>query len=149
MLPVVASETFSHTAHANATVADVWATLDKPETWESIGGVDRVTEPTVDDQGRLRGFSFDVVAAGKPYKGKATPRERVEGELMSWNVQNSEVRGVTSVALSTNGATTEITVTLQVEGKSFMSRMFFPVIAGAIGNGLPRAVDEFAGGFGG
>jgi hypothetical protein len=33
---------------------------------------------------------------------------------------------------------------LEVESAGFLSSMFFPVIAGAIGSGLPRAVDEFA-----
>lgn len=66
---------------------------------------------------------------------------------MAWNVRNSEIKGVIDVALSEVADGTEVKVTLDVESASFMSAMFFPVIAGAIGNGLPDAVEVFASGF--
>ena len=141
------SQTFAHTSTAPAPSGEVWAALDEPATWESIGGVDRVFDPLVDSDGRLRGFSFDTVAAGKKYVGTATPHAREEGRLMSWRIQNSEIRGFTTVALASGGASTTITVTLEVESAGLLSGMFFPVIAAAIGSGLPRAVDGFAASF--
>lgn len=141
---MVPSQTFSHEARTSAPIEEVWSALDRPGTWEAIGGVDRVFDPTVDDQGRLQGFSFETVAAGKRYIGTATPHERAEGQRMAWRIDNSEVRGVTTVALRPVEGGTSITVELQVQSAGFLSSMFFPVIAGAIGNGLPRAVDGFA-----
>ena len=138
------SESFTHIAIARAPVERVWETLDEPSTWEEIGGVDRVLDPVIDPEGRLRGFSFEVKAAGKKYLGFAKPHERTEGELMSWNVDTTEVRGITRVALEPAANGTEITVTLEVESKGLLASMFFPVIASAIGNGLPRSVEEFA-----
>jgi carbon monoxide dehydrogenase subunit G len=132
---------------AAAPVEEVWASLDEPSTWESIGGVDRVFDPKIDDQGRLAGFSFDTVAAGRKYVGVATPHQRAEGSVMSWRIENSEVRGLTKVELEPSNPGTAITVTLEVQSAGLLSSVFFPVIAGAIGNGLPRAVDEFASGF--
>lgn len=143
------AQTFSHTATAPAPIEEVWASLDLPSTWESIGGVDRVFDPRIDGDGKLQGFSFDTVAAGRKYVGLATPHERVDGRLMSWRIENSEVRGVTRVELAPGVASTAITVTLEVESAGLLSGMFFPVIASAIGNGLPRAVDEFAADFSG
>jgi hypothetical protein len=128
-------------------MAKVWAALDSPGTWEAIGGVDRVFDPKVDAEGRLQGFSFDTVAGGKKYVGTATPHERVEGERMAWDVETSEVRGVTSVSLDKRDSSTVVTVTLRVESVGLLSSMFFPLIAGAIGNGLPQAVDRFVAGF--
>ena len=142
------SDTFVHTSTAPAPVDRVWDSLDEPSTWEAIGGVDRVFDPKIDEEGRLRGFSFDTVAAGRKYVGIASPHERVEGKLMSWRVQNSEVRGITRVELDPTNPGTIITVTLEVQSAGLLSGMFFPVIAGAIGNGLPRAVDAFAASFG-
>jgi carbon monoxide dehydrogenase subunit G len=144
---IVPSDTFTHTAEAAASVGEVWATLDQPSTWESIGGVDRVFDPTIDAEGRLRGFSFDTIAAGRRYVGVATPDQRVEKRVMSWRIRNSEVHGVTKVELAPSNPGTSITVTLEVESAGLLSAMFFPIIAGAIGNGLPRAVDGFAAGF--
>lgn len=141
-------ETFTHTAIASAPAPEVFATLDEPSTWEEIGGVDRVTDPVIDSNGRLQGFSFEVRTAGKKYVGFATPHERTDGELMSWRVDTTEVRGTTSVALEPVDGGTEITVTLVVESKGLLSAMFFPVIASSIGTGLPRSVDEFAWRFG-
>jgi hypothetical protein len=145
----VPSQTFSHSTEAAVPVHVVWAALERPETWEAIGGVDRVFDPRIDETGRLRGFSFDTVAAGKRYVGTATPRERIDGQRLSWHIENSEIRGSTTVDLaSTDNGDTMLTVTLDVESAGFLSSMFFPIIAGAIGNGLPRAVDEFAAGLG-
>jgi hypothetical protein len=144
----VPTQTFTHSASTQASIEEVWAAFDHPETWEAIGGVDRVFDPTIDGEGRLQGFSFDTIAAGRTYVGKASPRERVEGELISWDVQNPEVRGFTSVSLRPTPIGARITVTLQIETVGLLSSMFFPVVAGAIGNGLPKAVDDFAARFG-
>lgn len=140
----VPSQTFSHQARTDATPEEVWRALDRAETWEAIGGVDRVFDPEVDDRGRLMGFSFETVTAGKRYLGVATPHERIEGELMAWNIQNSEVTGTTSVQIESSGEETMVSVTLVVKSAGLLSSMFFPVIAMAIGRGLPEAVDEFA-----
>jgi len=140
----VPSQTFNHTAVADVPTHEVWASLDRPETWEAIGGVDRVFDPVIDEGGRLQGFSFDTVAAGRRYVGVATPHRREENRLMSWHIQNSEVRGVTTVELRPAGSETTVSVTLEVESRGLLSGMFFPVIAAAIGNGLPSAVDDFA-----
>jgi carbon monoxide dehydrogenase subunit G len=139
----VPSQTFSHSSATTATVEVVWAALDRPETWEAIGGVDRVFDAEIDPRGRLQGFSFETVAGGKSYTGVASPRRRVEGETMAWDVKSSEIRGVTEVDLDGDGEKTTVTVTLQVESAGLLSAMFFPVIAGAIGKGLPGAVDGF------
>lgn len=140
-------ETFSHTAVTRAKRTAVWKALDEPETWEGIGGVDKVIAPVVDKDGRLRGFSFETAVAGKVYLGKATPKAREESRLMAWNIENSEVRGFTAVRLTDDGDGTRVEVTLEVEGVGMFSSMFFPVIARAIGSGLPETVDAFAAGF--
>ena len=140
------SQTFSHTSEADAPLSTVWASLDEPATWESIGGVDRVFDPVLDD-GRLRGFSFETSVAGQRYLGTASPNERYEERKISWDIANSEIRGTTAVELAPHGDGTSITVTVQVESRSFLAGMFFPVIAGALGNGLPSAVDSFAASF--
>jgi hypothetical protein len=142
----VPRETFTHSAIAAAPIERVWAALDEPGTWEAIGGVHRVFDPVIDDQGRLRGFSFDTVAAGRRYVGTARPDRRDEGRLMAWRIQNSEVRGVTMVELEEVEGGTSISVTLGVESVGLLSSMFFPVVAGAIGCGLPQAVNGFAAG---
>lgn len=141
------SQTFSHSAVAAASIESVWATFDLPATWESIGGIDRVYDARTGPAGHLDGFSFDTEVAGKEYVGAASLRERDDGRLIAWNVKNSEIKGQIRVELSDTGKGTNISVTLEVESASFMSGMFFPVIANAIGSGLPEAVDDFAQGF--
>lgn len=140
-------ETFTHSAITRAKRTEVWKALDAPKTWEGIGGVDRVIDPVIDRDGHLRGFSFETAVAGKTYLGKATPKAREESRLMAWNIENSEVRGVTAVDLTDDGDGTRVEVTLEVESVGIFSSMFFPVIAKAIGSGLPQTVDAFAAGF--
>ncbi len=137
-------ETFSHSAVTRATRTEVWEALDKPETWEGIGGVDRVIDPVIDDIGRLRGFTFETFVAGTKYLGEATLHAREEEQMMTLNIANSEIRGAIRVNLSDDGQGTLIRVTLDVESAGVLSGMFFPMIAKTIGSGLPRTVDEFA-----
>lgn len=142
------SQTFTHEATTSAAIEEVWAALDRPQTWETVGGVDRVYDPVVDADGRLQGFSFETRAGGSTHDGTATPHERIEGRKMAWQVESSEVQGVTSVELDPGDGETRITVRLEVQSAGLLSSMFFPIIAGAISNGLPKAVDEFAAGLG-
>ncbi|HJQ75718.1 MAG TPA: SRPBCC family protein [Acidimicrobiia bacterium] len=140
------SQTFSHSATAKTSVQAVWAALDRPGTWETIGGVDRVFEPVIDEAGRLRGFSFEAVAGGRRYLGSAAPWDRVEGEVIAWRIESSEVRGGIRVETAVAEGGTRIEVTLEIESTGVLSSIFFPVIAGAIGSGLPNAVENFAAG---
>lgn len=139
----VPSQSFTHTATANAVIGDVWRELDRPGTWENIGVVDRVIDPEFDDE-RLVGFSFETTAAGKKYVGVAKPASRFDRREMGWRIETSEVNGLLEVTLEPNGAATQITVGLDVESVGVLSTMFFPVVAAAIGSGLPGAVDQFA-----
>lgn len=148
-LAAVPSQTFTHRATTRAPIEDVWTALDRPGTWEAVGGVDRVFDPDLDEQGRLRGFSFETVAGGRRYVGTATPQERVEGERMSWRITNSEVRGLTVVDLAPTDEGTAINVTLEVESAGLLSSLFFGLIATAIGSGLPESVNAFAAGLSG
>ena len=65
------SRTFQHSSVATARVARVWEAMNDPKSWESISGVDRVIESVIDPQGHLQGFTFESVAAGKRYLGRA------------------------------------------------------------------------------
>ena len=141
-------ETFSHSAISKATRDQAWGALDRPTTWEGIGGVDRVVDPIIDEHGGLRGFSFETMIGGRPYRGTATPRQRVEGSTMSWAIDSSEVRGVTGVDLHDVEEGTLVTVTIEVETAGVLSALFFPVIVTAMKNALPEAVEEFAAGLG-
>ena len=109
-----------------------------------MAGVDRVFDPTFDPDNRLTGFSFETFIAGTPYKGKASPRERVEGRVMAWDILSAHVRGYTRVELADEGADTRISVTVYVESVGFLASMMFSSIAAVVGSGLSETVEEFA-----
>ncbi len=117
-----------------------------PDTWGEISGVERVHQPVIDDEGKLRGFLFDTVVGGTAYEGKASPRHRDEGQAMAWNLANSQVRGLVHIDLSDAGAGTSMTVGLEIESASFMAGMFFGAIANAVGSGFPETVERLAAG---
>lgn len=137
---------FSHSSTVSSPREKVWTALDLPETWNSIAGVDRVHEPITDAEGRLLGFKFDTVVAGKAYEGTASPHARVEGETMSWDISNSQIRGVIHVGLSDHFDGTLLDVGVDIESVSMFSSMFFGVISKTVGDGLPRTVEEMASG---
>lgn len=135
---------FSHSTVATSSRENVWAALDRPDTWNSIAGVDRVHEPIIDGEGRLQGFKFDTVVAGKAYEGLASPRARVEGRAISWDISNSQIRGTINVELSDDPAGTLLDVGVEIESASLLSSMFFGVIAKTVGDGLAQTVEEMA-----
>jgi carbon monoxide dehydrogenase subunit G len=139
-------KTFQHTAVASASVSDVWKSLDEPATWEAIPGVDRVIDPVVDADGRLRGFSFESDVGGRKYLGEATPARREEGRLMAWDIDSSEVKGKVAIEIGPQDDGTNVQVRLDVEGAGMLGSLFFPVIASAIGSGFAATVEEFVAG---
>ena len=140
----MARESFNHSTTVNAPRTAVWAALDLPETWNAVAGVERVHEPVIDDDGKLRGFKFDTVVAGRAYEGIARPHARVEGEAMSWDIANSQIRGLLHVELADADHGTLLNVGIDMEAASMMSRMFFGVIASTVRDGLPRTMEDLA-----
>ena len=118
--------------------------MDDPKSWEAISGVDRVLNPVVDAEGHLQGFSFESVAAGKRYLGRARPAGREPQKMVAWDIETSEMRGRVLVGLSPLEGDTRVHVSLRVESVGMLSSIFFPVIATAIGEGFAETVDEFA-----
>ncbi len=139
-------KSFQHSAVTQAPVSDVWKALDEPGTWEAIPGVDRVIDPVVDADGRLRRFSFESDVGGRKYLGEATPARREEGRLMAWNINSSEIKGKVAIEIAPEDQGTKVQVRLDVEGAGVLGSMFFPVIASAIGSGFPATVEEFVAG---
>jgi len=133
---------------ADAVIATVWGALNNPQSWEAIPGVDRIVESVVDPDGQLQGFSFESVAAGKKYLGRALPAGRETEKMMAWDIETSEVRGRIIVNLQGTDTGTRVDVSLRMESVGVLSSVFFPVIASAIGEGFPKTVQEFALGLG-
>ena len=136
---------FRHTAHVEAPTSEVWAALDRPETWNSIPGVERVHQPVIDESGKLRGFSFDTVVGSTTYEGRATPRYRDEGRAVSWDIANSQVRGRIDVEVESANAGTHLTVSLAITSASLLAGMFFGAISRAVTDGFPQMVEDLAG----
>ncbi|MGH8950799.1 MAG: SRPBCC family protein [Acidimicrobiia bacterium] len=136
-------QTFQHSVTTSTGADKVWKALDQPATWEAIPGVDRVTDPVIDEAGRLQGFAFESFVGGKRYVGQAAPAGREEGRLTAWDIVTSEIRGRVTVDLEPVDEGTRVGVALSVEGVGLMGSLFFPMIASAIGSGYADTVDEF------
>lgn len=137
-------ESFSHSAIADSSRDEVWAALQKPETWEGVAGVENVHDPAIDADGSLRGFSFESIVGGKVYQGRAVPRGRDDGLAMAWDIETSDIAGSVAVTLEDEEPGTRVNVSLEVESKGMLAGVFFPVISSTIGNGFPATVEAFA-----
>lgn len=141
-------KTFQQSAIAEASIDRIWDALNDSKSWESIPGVDRIVDSVVDPEGQLQGFTFESVAAGKKYLGRALPAGREREKMMAWDIETSEVRGRIIVSLSWAEHRTRVDVNLRMESVGVLASVFFPVIASAIDDGFPRAVEDFARGLG-
>ncbi len=138
------SESFRATATATASPADAWAALQRPETWEGIAGVDHVSHPVHDANGRLTGFTFAATVAGMQYPGESTVTVAEPPGHMRVELTTSELAATIDVRLRQADSSSHVRVDLSIHSRSFLAGMFFSSIAAAIGRGLPRAAEEFA-----
>ncbi|MEX1043126.1 MAG: hypothetical protein WD020_00650 [Acidimicrobiia bacterium] len=141
----MAEQTFRATAVTTATPAEAWTSLQRPETWEGIAGVDDVTGATHTDDGQLAAFQFAVTVGGMKYRGKASVARTIQPEFMQLDLETSELIAVIEVALGPTESGTDVSIDLTVRTRSFLTGMFFSAIADAIGRGLPAATATFTG----
>ena len=141
--------TFTHQATADASIEDVWASLQEAETWADIGPVEDVSDAETNDDGMLQSFRWATTVGMKRYPGTAVVAASEVGEHMKLKLDAREVAGTLETHLSSNGhGTTVVTVTLEVVSRGTLSTLFFPVVSEAIAKGLPNQVDRFAEGLG-
>lgn len=140
----MAEQTFHATAATPATLTEAWASLQRPETWEGIAGVDHVTGAAHSDEGLLTAFLFAVTVGGKRYRGEARVAKAIQPEFMHLDLETSELIAMIEVALDEAGSGTGVRIELTVRSRSFLAGVFFSAIAGAVGKGLPAATEAFA-----
>ncbi|NND02776.1 MAG: SRPBCC family protein [Acidimicrobiia bacterium] len=133
---------FSHNASLTRPAIDVWTALQDAATWSGIGPVDDVWDATHDDDGHLQGFSWSAHVGPTKYKGSAKVTVAAEPHHMKFHLDSSELSGALIADIDDDAAI--LMVTLEVASKGAMASMFFPIIAEAIGRGLPQQVEEFA-----
>jgi carbon monoxide dehydrogenase subunit G len=139
----VPSRAFTHTVHVDASPAEVWAALQRLETWAHLGPIESVDDEIRSDDGILQGFRWYANAAGRTIDGTATTVDAATNERFSLDLDAGEVSGSLVTELAAD-ASTRITVTLDIESKGPLVALFFPAIAEAIGNGFPSQVEEMA-----
>lgn len=137
--------TFRQTASAAAPPDDAWTALQRASTWESVAGVDHVTDPRHREDGTLTGFRFRATAAGRDFPGVASTTVADPGARMVLTIETSELDGMIDVRLSPDGSGSDVAVDLTIRSKSVMAGLFFSTIAGVIDAGFEAQVREFAG----
>lgn len=143
------SATFQHTTTIDAAPEAVWVGLQNPTVWESIGPVQKVWDPVIED-GILAGFQWSTDIGGVVYKGTGTATFQDPPDQYQLVLDTSEMAGTITVDLSprsTSGTVVEVTV--ELASKGLLSSMFFPLVSRAVGDGLPDQVEEMAGQLGG
>ncbi len=137
------SATFQHSLSVDAPREEVWAALQSPNTWENIGPVNRVWDPTFDGD-FLTGYQWATEVAGRDFTGTANAIQHDEPHRYVIELDAGEMAGVISIDLGEGNPSTAIDVTLDFRSKGMLSAMFFPVIRSAIQNGLAQQMEDFA-----
>jgi carbon monoxide dehydrogenase subunit G len=137
------TKAFTHTVHVQASPAQVWAALQRLETWAHLGPIESVDNEIRSNDGTLQSFRWYANAAGRTIDGTATTVDSTTNERLSLDLDAGEVSGSLVTELAED-ASTRITVTLDIASKGPLVALFFPAIAEAIGNGFPGQVEEMA-----
>jgi carbon monoxide dehydrogenase subunit G len=140
----VPRQTFMHRVLAPAEPGRVWQGLQRPESWERIGGVRNVEQPTFDEAGDITGYRFRVEFGGNSHFGVARRSGATPGSRVSMTIDTDLLGGEIDVELEPSGDQTAVTVAMTVESKGFVTAMLFPVITGAIASGFNEEVTRFA-----
>lgn len=134
------SATFTETVTIDADPANVWDRLQEPDTWASLGPVQKVWDPIFAD-GVLTGFTWSTDIGGKVYEGTGEALSHQRPDSYELMLDTSEMSGTITATLSpANPGGTEAVVAIELRSKGLLSSMFFPAIKNAIGSGFPGQV---------
>ena len=139
---------FSHSVQLPNPAVSVWDALQAAETWAGIGPVDEVWAAEHDEDGGLEAFQWSAHVGPTKYKGSAAVAIADAPHHMKLNLSSSELTGSLITDIE-EGDSPVLAVTLEVVSKGTMASLFFPIIAEAIGRGLPQQVEAFAAGLSG
>ena len=136
----------THESHAltSASVECVWAELQRPETWASIGGVERTYETLHDDAGNLVSYRFDAIIGGKTYPGDARTTVAEAPRLMTVVVDSKDLSGAINVRIDPVGSGTRIEVSTAFSPKGFLASLMLGAISSAVARGMPERVERLA-----
>lgn len=138
------SATFQKAVTIDSSPEEVWDGLQNPDVWSSIGPVQKLWDPVIED-GVLTGFQWSTDIGGVVYEGTGTATIRDRPEQYRLVLDTSEMAGEITVDLSEgNSGATLVDVTLELRSKGLLSSMFFPIVSKAVGEGLPDQVEEMA-----
>lgn len=136
------SATFTESVVIDAAPSDVWDRLQEPGIWESVGPVQKVWDPTIED-GVLLGFKWSTDIGGKVYKGVGTALEHNRPDRYVLDLDAGEMAGKVSANLSPgNPGGTAAEVSIELRSKGMLSSLFFPAIKNAVGSGFPEQVAD-------
>jgi hypothetical protein len=136
------SATFTETVTIDAAPSDVWDRLQSPSIWESVGPVQKVWDPTIEN-GVLLLFKWSTNIGGKVYEGVGTALEHDRPNRYVLDLDAGEMAGkITSVLSSGNPGGTEAEVSIELRSKGMLSSLFFPAIKNAVGAGFPDQVAD-------
>jgi hypothetical protein len=136
------SATFTENVEIDATPEEVWDRLQAPNIWESVGPVQKVWDPTIEN-GVLRTFKWSTDIGGKVYEGVGTALEYDRPDRYVLDLDAGEMAGKVTAALSAgNPGGTQAEVSIELRSKGMLSSLFFPAIKNAVGSGFPEQVAD-------
>lgn len=114
------------------------------ETWQGIAGVDRVHDPRRGPDGSLVSFAVEATVAGTTHPGTAMVRRADPPHEMQLEVSTRDLVAMLDVRLTPDAPGSRVEVAVAISTRTFLSGMFFPAVAAAIGSSIDRTVADFA-----
>ena len=139
------SASFEHAVKISQPRTVIWDALQDPDTWTRIGPVQKVWDPTLDDDGVLLGYQWSTSIGGKTYEGTATTVEHAVPSRYVLDLDGGEMGGLISTDIGDEGDDgTDVNVNIELRSQGIMSSLFFPAIKKAVGDGFPDQVEDLA-----
>ncbi len=122
----------------NRALPEVWAELQRLETWEGLGGMHDLRDGKWDDAGDLRSFAFSIETplGNIRDRAKVTANQPLLGAIADTKGISVEVE----LTLAPAGQATQINFSIDGRSTSFLTR----ALVGALKATLENGIDEEA-----
>ena len=132
------------TLRVDRPLPEVWAQLQKLETWEGVGGMDELRSPRYDPDGSLTRFEYSLDTPIGTVRDTADVSSDAGDRRCAMHVRTDTkgLRVTIDVELVAAGDTTEANITLDASAANFLTKPLAATLRHTLESGIDRETER-------